>query len=344
MNSKLSERKLKILQFIVEEYINTAEPVGSRTISKNKELSISAATIRNEMSDLEEMGFLLQPHVSSGRVPSPLAYSLYVDELMKGGSLDIKERELIKTALDSNINQIQSLLDETVNLLSSLTNCTSIAIMKNDEDKKEKISHFELVKLNEHQIIMIIVMEDGRVNSKNIYIDRFIESDKLQIISQTIKEEIIGKDIKSLGDKFVNYVKSEIMQYDELLDNMLETINSNLSQDVPFSIMLKGTKNIFNYPEFNDIDTVKSFLTLFDNKDELVELVQNQGVKKDNINIIIGDKSMGDLLDNCSIITANFELKGNNIGKFGIIGPKRMDYGKAYSLMKYITKYISEVF
>jgi len=155
--------------------------------------------------------------------------------------------------------------------------------------------------------------------------------------------------LKRLGKKIFllsagPFKRTEIMQYDELLDNMLETINSNLSQDVPFSIMLKGTKNIFNYPEFNDIDTVKSFLTLFDNKDELVELVQNQGVKKDNINIIIGDKSMGDLLDNCSIITANFELKGNNIGKFGIIGPKRMDYGKAYSLMKYITKYISEVF
>lgn len=344
MNSKLSERKLKILQFIVEEYINTAEPVGSRTIAKNKELSISAATIRNEMSDLEEMGFLMQPHVSSGRVPSPLAYSLYVDELMKGGNIDIKEREIIKKSINSNINQIQSLLNETISLLSNITNYTSIAIMNNDEEKKDKISHFELIKINENQIVMIMVMEDGKVNSKNIYIDKQIESDKLQIISQTIREEIIGKNIKSLGDKFVSYVKREIMQYDDLLENMLSTINTNVEQDMPFSIVLKGTKNIFNYPEFNDIDTVKSFLTLLDNKDELVDLIQSKGVKKDNVNIIIGDKSMGDVLDNCSIITANFEFKGKTVGKFGIIGPKRMDYGKAYSLMRYITKYLNDIF
>lgn len=216
--------------------------------------------------------------------------------------------------------------------------------MNNDEEKKDKISHFELIKINENQIVMIMVMEDGKVNSKNIYIDKQIESDKLQIISQTIREEIIGKNIKSLGDKFVNYVKREIMQYDDLLDNMLKTINTNMEQDMPFSIVLKGTKNIFNYTEFNDIDTVKSFLTLLDNKDELVDLIQSKGVKKDNVNIIIGDKSMGDVLDNCSIITANFEFKGKTVGKFGIIGPKRMDYGKAYSLMRYITKYLNDIF
>lgn len=343
MKTNLSERKMKILKFIVEEYISTAEPIGSRTISKNKELAISAATIRNEMSDLEDMGYLISPHVSAGRVPSQMAYALYVDELMKDNTLELKEKELIRKTLDNNINQIQNLLDETVNILTSLTNYTSIAIMRASEEKENKISHFDLVKVSEHQIVMIMVMEDGKVNSKNIFIEKEIDGEKIQIISQTIKDQIIGKDIHSLDDKFVQYIKSEIMWYDELLDNMLNTINSSVLQDAPVSIMLKGTNNIFNYPEFNDISTVKSFLTLLDNKDELVEVLQNHGVTKDNVNIIIGDKSMGDVLDNCSIITANFKLDGRMVGKFGIIGPKRMDYCKAYSLMRYISKSLDEL-
>ena len=343
MKTNLSERKMKILKFIVEEYISTAEPIGSRTISKNKDLAISAATIRNEMSDLEDMGYLISPHVSAGRVPSQRAYALYVDELMKDNTLELKEKELIRKTLDNNINQIQNLLDETVNILTSLTNYTSIAIMRASEEKENKISHFDLVKVSEHQIVMIMVMEDGKVNSKNIFIEKEIDGEKIQIISQTIKDQIIGKDIHSLDDKFVQYIKSEIMWYDELLDNMLNTINSSVLQDAPVSIMLKGTNNIFNYPEFNDISTVKSFLTLLDNKDELVEVLQNHGVTKDNVNIIIGDKSMGDVLDNCSIITANFRLDGRMVGKFGIIGPKRMDYGKAYSLMRYISKSLDEL-
>ena len=343
MKTNLSERKMKILKFIVEEYISTAEPIGSRTISKNKELAISAATIRNEMSDLEDMGYLISPHVSAGRVPSQMAYALYVDELMKDNTLELKEKELIRKTLDNTINQIQNLLDETVNILTSLTNYTSIAIMRASEEKENKISHFDLVKVSEHQIVMIMVMEDGKVNSKNIFIEKEIDGEKIQIISQTIKDQIIGKDIHSLDDKFVQYIKSEIMWYDELLDNMLNTINSSVLQDAPVSIMLKGTNNIFNYPEFNDISTVKSFLTLLDNKDELVEVLQNHGVTKDNVNIIIGDKSMGDVLDNCSIITANFKLDGRMVGKFGIIGPKRMDYGKAYSLMRYISKSLDEL-
>ena len=332
MKTNLSERKMKILKFIVEEYI-----------SKNKELAISAATIRNEMSDLEDMGYLISPHVSAGRVPSQRAYALYVDELMKDNTLELKEKELIRKTLDNNINQIQNLLDETVNILTSLTNYTSIAIMRASEEKENKISHFDLVKVSEHQIVMIMVMEDGKVNSKNIFIEKEIDGEKIQIISQKIKDQIIGKDIHSLDDKFVQYIKSEIMWYDELLDNMLNTINSSVLQDAPVSIMLKGTNNIFNYPEFNDISTVKSFLTLLDNKDELVEVLQNHGVTKDNVNIIIGDKSMGDVLDNCSIITANFRLDGRMVGKFGIIGPKRMDYGKAYSLMRYISKSLDEL-
>ena len=246
-------------------------------------------------------------------------------------------------AILNNINQIQNLLDETVNILTSLTNYTSIAIMRASEEKENKISHFDLVKVSEHQIVMIMVMEDGKVNSKNIFIEKEIDGEKIQIISQKIKDQIIGKDIHSLDDKFVQYIKSEIMWYDELLDNMLNTINSSVLQDAPVSIMLKGTNNIFNYPEFNDISTVKSFLTLLDNKDELVEVLQNHGVTKDNVNIIIGDKSMGDVLDNCSIITANFRLDGRMVGKFGIIGPKRMDYGKAYSLMRYISKSLDEL-
>ena len=129
IKQNLTERKMKILKFIVEEYISTAEPIGSRTISKNKELAISAATIRNEMSDLEEMGYLIQPHVSAGRVPSQLAYSLYVDELMKDNVLDKKEEEFIRQTLDNNINQMQNLLDETANILTALTNYASIAIV-----------------------------------------------------------------------------------------------------------------------------------------------------------------------------------------------------------------------
>lgn len=341
--NRLSERKLKILQLIIEEYISSGEPVGSRTISKNTELNLSAATIRNEMSDLEELGYLVQPYVSAGRVPSQNAYSLYVDELMQTEPIKHDEIDTIEEVLNSNICKIDDLLNETVKLLSNLTSYTSIAILnKETKRKKNLIKHFELVPISEYLVVMIIVMEDGKVHNDIINVGNSISKEKLDLISTSISGNIVGKTIYELGDTLSSYVKEEIHSYDVFFENIMKTLDKNIDNSGPLSIMLKGANNIFNYPEFNDIGIAKSFFTLIEDKNSLVDIVKTKGIEKDNVNIIIGDKSMGDLFDNYSILTANFDENDSSLAKIGIIGPRRMDYKKVFTLINYITKYLND--
>lgn len=344
MTNNLSERKLKILQLIIEEYINTGEPVGSRTISKNKDLSLSAATIRNEMSDLEDLGYLVQPYVSAGRVPSQNAYSLYVDELMQTEQIDADDKNVIKDVVTSNICQIDALLSETAMLLSDLTSYTSIAVLANKVRRtKNTIKHFELVALSEKLIVMIIVMQDGKVHNDIISVENNISKEKLDLISMSIAKDIIGKTINELGDTLTSYIKKEINVYDSLYENMLKVLQKNISSTKPMSVVLKGANNIFNFPEFNDISIAKSFFNLLEDKENLIDVIKTKGIEKGNINIIIGDDSMGELLDNCSIITASLNKNDNGVAKLGIIGPRRMDYKKAFSLINYITDYLEDL-
>ena len=341
MHGELSERKLRILRFIIQEYIDTAEPVGSRTISKNKLLGVSAATIRNEMADLEEMGLLLQPHTSAGRIPSEEAYRLYVNEIIESADkekIDEAARFEIESTLMSNIEQMQGLLEESLSLLSRITNYTSLAIARRVNDAK-KIRNLNIIRLDDSLAVLIMVMEDGSVRSAKFSLSAPVSEEQMQVISRTIEESMRGRLIQEFDGKFISYIKRKIKEYSRIFDDMFEVMAKKIEQDLAFNVLLNGATNIFNFPEFSDMEKAKSFLSLMEQKEEVAHLIEAKGIEKGNIKIIIGDASMGEVLENCSIIMADFEYRGKLIGKLGVIGPKRMDYDRAYSVMKYIKQY-----
>jgi heat-inducible transcriptional repressor len=327
----LTERKRKILEAIIKDYIENAEAVGSRTISKKYELGVSAATIRNEMSDLEEMGYLIQPHTSSGRVPSEKGYKLYVNSLMKEDNLTNPEKQFIKQSIIKNMGEVRYLLEDTLKLLSKFTNCTSVALTP--KASQSKINHLQIVYVSENSILLIIITDKGVVKNTLIKHNMQMNQEKVDIISKMLSEHFIGKTMSDLDEEFISYINSKMLNYNKILDNILNGIYYNLSQTDDLEILLNGVTNIFNFPEFNDIVKAKAFLNLLEEKQTVANILNTKGITKEHLNIVIGSDNYDDIIKDCSVITATCDIDGIVIGKIGIIGPTRMDYSKMCSIV-----------
>ncbi|SHG89302.1 heat-inducible transcriptional repressor HrcA [Tepidibacter thalassicus] len=330
----LTDRKIKILEAIIKDYIINAEAVGSRTISKKYDLGVSAATIRNEMSDLEEMGYLIQPHTSAGRIPSEKGYKLYVNSLMKEGQLDEIEKDIIKKSIIENIGEVKDLLEETLKLLSKLTNCTSLALKP--KIVESKIRHLKLVYINSTSILLVVITDTGLV--KNTILNNVLEisEDKVNIISKVLNDKLVGKVINELDENFVKYIRSQMIEYSNILDNIFESVLSNLIEIDDLEVLLNGATNIFNFPEFNDIVKAKAFLNMLEEKQIVANVLNTKGIEKNHVNIVIGSDNYCETIKDCSVITATCDIDGVVIGKIGIIGPTRMDYSKIYSVINYM--------
>jgi heat-inducible transcriptional repressor len=333
VNMDLNERKLKILTAIVKDYIETAEAVGSRTISKKYDFGVGAATIRNEMADLEDLGYLTQPHTSAGRIPSEKGYKLYVDSLMKKTDLDENDKILMQQCITNNVNQIKELIHDTAKLMSKITNYTTVALSSNFVEQS-KIKHIQLVELNPRSIMLIVVTEKGNIKNVNISTDIEIDQEKLNIISNILTSKLQHKSIVDLDENFIKYIKLQISDYSIIFDQLLNVISNNVTKESDIS--LSGATNIFNFPEFNDILKAKAFLNMLEEKDMLTNIVNSKGIEKENVNIIIGSDNSYDIAKDCSIITATYIIDGVGVGKIGFIGPTRMDYAKIYSMINYM--------
>lgn len=331
---ELNERKLNILKAIVKDYIDTAEAIGSRTISKKHDFGVSAATIRNEMADLEELGYLIQPHTSAGRVPSVKGYRLYVDSLMNKGELTDEEKSLIESCMQRNIDNIDSLIHETSKMLSKLTNYTTVAITKSITNNI--IKYIQLVNLNEREILLIVVSEKGNVKKANIPVRENIEQAKLNLISDSLTKRLAGKSLADLDENFISYVKYQIGEFSIVVDELINILNGDDSNE-DYSLTLNGATNIFNYPEFNDIIKAKEFLNLVEEKDAVTDLIKQKGIQKDNLNILIGNENGKGLEKDCSVVTATYNVDNNTLGKISFIGPTRMDYARVCSIINYMS-------
>ena len=332
--TELNERKLNILKAIVKDYIDTAEAVGSRTLSKKYELGISAATIRNEMADLEEMGYLIQPHTSSGRIPSEKGYKLYVDSLMKEYELNTVEKHLIEESINKNMNYMNDLIHETSKLISKLTNYTTIAVTKNVSNL-QNIKHIQLVGLDEKSIVLIIVTEKGEIKNTTISTNTYIDQAKLNLISDKLTRKLAGKNICEIDEEFLTYIKYEIAENSLIIDKLVESLNFGIEKNET-SISLSGATNIFNFPEFSDVVRAKTFLTMLEEKDNISNMLKSKGIQKENLNIIIGSDNQCEVAQDCSIITATYNIDKDGVGKISLIGPTRMDYAKVYSILNYM--------
>ncbi|MDR0880221.1 MAG: heat-inducible transcriptional repressor HrcA [Clostridioides sp.] len=336
----LNDRKQNILKAIVKDYIETAEAVGSRSLSKRYNLGISAATIRNEMADLEELGYLIQPHTSAGRVPSEKAYKLYVNSLMCEAELSEEDKNMIADSVDENIDHIQELIHQTSKLLSKLTNYTTISVISSIT-KQEVIRNIHLVSLDDNEILLIVVTDRGDIKRVKLTTKVGLEQAKLNIISDNLTSQLSGKAIDELDDSIIEYIKYEINDNSALIDKLLHLMNSELSDD-EISLTLNGATNIFNYPEFNDIIKARNFLGMIEEKENLATMIRSTGIQKDNLNIIIGSDNDFELAQECSIVTATYNVDDDLVGKISFIGPTRMDYARIYSIINYMSLLINK--
>ena len=286
------------------------------------------------MADLEELGYLIQPHTSAGRVPSEKGYKLYVDMLMGKSELSNEEKKLIQDCIQNNVSHIKDLIQETSKLLSQLTNYTTVAVAKS-LNHKNVIKHIQLVSIDENKILLIVVTNNGDIKKADLTSDIYLDQSKLNIISDNLTRKLLGKSIVEIDERLIAFIKYEIGEYSNLIDGLIDALNYNMSEEeAVFS--LNGATNIFNYPEFNDIIKAKSFLNMIEKKETIDSMLKSKGIQKDNVNIIIGSDNDLELAKDCSIVTATYNIDKDLVGKISFIGPTRMDYARIYAIVNYM--------
>ena len=330
----LDDRKKRILQAIVDEYVNTAEPVSSGSISKKKGLDFSSATIRNEMSELEKSGYLEKTHTSSGRVPSAKGYRMYVDELLKEDNISLDEIKFIKEKLQTKVNQIEDLMKIATNTLSEVTHYTTVAI--GPKVTKQIIQEIKFVLLGNRMLMAVILTNTGMVRETIINFEEDIYEDQIQTINVLFNSKLKGKPFDSINEPLEDFIFTEMESSANMIKTIIEQLNKGIYEES--KLYLEGTNKSFELPELEKAETAKNFINILENKAEVVDLLDNE-ISKD-ISVYIGDELDDENLKDFSIITLKGEGKG--MGTIGIIGPKRMNYSKVISVMRYIQKLIDE--
>ena len=337
---EMDERKIKILQAIVTDYINNGEPVGSRTIAKKYDLGISSATIRNEMSDLEEMGYIEQLHTSSGRKPSDKGYRLYVDRLMQLTKLSTEEQYMIKNQLiNVALYEVDKIVRQATQMLSHLTNLTSI--VKAPSVQKSCVKYVQLMNLDPGSVLFIIITDSGIIKNNVIKISKPISSDIMERLTNIVNFRLVRLTIEQINLEVINNLKSDLASYQEIFHGIIPALYDSLSGIETSEVYIQGATNIFNYPEFNNIDKAREFLILVDNKESINTLIGTQNIIG-NITIKIGGENFVECARDCSIITAVYSASGIPLGSIGVIGPTRIPYGKVISVLTEIVKELND--
>ncbi len=336
---QLDERKYLILQAIIDDYILTAMPVGSRTISRKSGVGYSPATIRNEMSDLEELGYLDQPHTSAGRVPSNKAYRLYVDHLMKAVKLTNDEREQMHDHLVAKSKQVEGVIRSAAGVLSDATKYTSVIVAP--KLSTLRIKHVQLVPVAERMALMVIVTNAGIVKDAIITVPEGMDADELYAISRTLTEKLAEKPLEAVRQAFAELLRNA--EYNRrLLGETLQVIEKRLEAGGDASdVIVGGPANMLEYPEYSDVNKARSFLSVLESKDTLRKLLNRDGGME--ISIRIGPENQLPALNDCSIVTASYRVGDHSSGTLGIIGPTRMNYNRVISVLEFMGRALSDV-
>lgn len=335
---QIDERKFLILQAIIDDYIMTAMPVGSRTISRKAGVGFSPATIRNEMSDLEELGYLAQPHTSAGRIPSPKAYRLYVDQLMKVGKLSADDRDWMQDHLDFRSRQVENVIRSAANVLSDATQYTSVIVAP--KLGSLRIKHIQLVPVAERTALMIIVTNVGIVKDAVIRVPEGLNADDLYSISRMLTEKLADKPLEAVRQTFSELLR-DTEQNRKLLGETLQVIEKKLESEDSDDVVIGGSSKLLDYPEYSDVGKAKHFLSVLESKDMVRRLVKRDGGLE--ITIRIGPENEMPEMKDCSIVTANYRVGNHSSGTLGIIGPTRMNYNRVITVLDYMARALSDV-
>lgn len=329
---ELNDRKKKILEVIIRDYINTAEPVGSRTISKRYNLGISPATIRNEMADLEELGFLGQPHTSAGRIPTQQAYRYYVDEIMEIRKLEKMIRTDIHRGYLNYSTELGTAMDHTAKVISQLTNYTSVVLAPRVTNFNCK--HIQIVSLIKNRVLMIIVTKEGMAKNVEMCLSSEVDSILALKLSNVLNSFLKNTRLGDMSPEFIDQIQELSSEESQLLGEIIPHLKTALVEEAS-EIHSTGLTNLFNYPEFSDVEKIKQLVNIVQEKQILSEVLT---AKDGNqvIHIKIGNENDNENLKDFSIITTTYELEGEMMGTFGVIGPTRMNYDNVSSVLDYM--------
>ena len=334
----MDERKLRILQAIIDDYILTAVPVGSRTISKKYDMGLSSATIRNEMSDLEELGYLDQPHVSAGRIPSTKAYRLYVDQLLRSGMLAHESEEAVRAHFLGRMRQMEDVIDHAAQVLSALTKYTAVVLPPTGSEPR--IRTIQLVPVSDTSALTVIVTDAGIVRDTVIRVSDQLDSDTLYAISRTLTQELSGHTLHEAVGRMPGIIAR--MQENEKLLRGLGRLLDETSEATHPHVGVGGTSNMLSYPEYSDMEKARSFLSLMETRDRLADIVSQQGEMA--FTVRIGPETGVPEMADCSIVTATYTAGDGRQGTIGVIGPTRMRYSRVLSILGTMGHQLSELF
>ncbi|MEL7649847.1 MAG: heat-inducible transcriptional repressor HrcA [Sedimentibacter sp.] len=341
----LDKRKVKILKAIISSYIDNAEAVGSRTISKKYELGVSPATIRNEMSDLEEMGFLVQPHASAGRIPTDKAYRYYVDDLWKkvlDSSDPNSNMDQLKNIIEDKSNELDSVFRNSVRILSQFTKYTSFIVAP--QLKQSVIKRIQLVPITDTKILLLLILQSNIVKQVTLKLNSPIPIDQMERISAALSEKLFGyklEDVEAIKDILIHQLYHVRESSGEALMELLPYLMDQICSLEDINVYSDGITNILDLPEYNDVVKARELISFVENKDSIARLLQFVG--ENDMAITIGHENQYEALRDCSLITATYKFNGKLIGKIGVIGPTRMDYSKVISTVKSMSEAMNEI-
>ena len=337
---ELSQRKKIILQAIIEDYIATAEPVGSRNIAKNHDLGLSAATIRNEMADLEDMGYLEKPHTSAGRIPSEMGYRFYVDSLMRRYSLTMEEITGLQNTMDRKYDQLEGVISEISDIISKVTHYPTVVAFP--RENKSRVRSVRLVLIEARLALVVVITDAGVVKNRQVRFNADVDYGAIDAVSSFISKQLAGLSAADITPARVMLMYEAMGDYGELLKIVVSFVLECLKEDCA-RVYIGGASNILNNPEFSDIDRAREFFSFMDSRENVSKMLSLMGNESDDISIKIGSESGVDEMKDTSIVVANYNVGDKLRGKIGIIGPTRMDYARVVSSLEMINDRLSEI-
>ncbi|MFD2213897.1 heat-inducible transcriptional repressor HrcA [Metabacillus endolithicus] len=333
----LTDRQLLVLQVIIDDFIHSAQPVGSRSLAKKDEITFSSATIRNDMADLEDLGFIEKTHSSSGRVPSEKGYRYYVDHLLSPQRLTKTEVTQIKSIYAEKIFELEKVVQKSAQILSEMTNYTSIVL--GPKVNENRLKRIQIVPISKETAVAIIVTNTGHVENRTITFPDSLEPSDIEKMVNILNERLVGVPLVDLQNKIfkevVTVLKNHIENYDMLLKIMAGSLNLESNEKIYFG----GKTNMLSQPEFSDIGRIRSLLTMIEQEKELYGLLKANSA---GISIKIGKENDLSAMENCSLITATYSLGDNQLGTIAVLGPTRMEYSRVVSLLTRMTRDMSK--
>ena len=330
----MDKRKARIFEAIILDYIATAEPIGSRSISKRYNLGVSPATVRNEMSDLEELGLIEQPYTSAGRVPSQKGYRYYVDFLMEKPTITSEVKNYVKEMLTKHIKEAENAAQVAIKLLSQLTNYTAMVLMP--ANKHCTLEHLQLFPINDgRKIVLVIVLSNGHVEHRTIDLAEPLSDEELAVTADVLNKSLYRLTVDKWKQSTTNLINNELTNRKAFISDTLDLLENLIVGEQDHKLFLGGSLTFLNQPEFKSIDKIKDLLSLLEEYDIIREVLQSS-VDKKGLSIRIGDENIHDGMKGCSLIMTTYESDDKSVGTVGLLGPVRMEYAKAIGLIEFI--------